>query len=294
MAMASDLRPALVGSVALHLLVLGAGYFTWPQSSRVAPSSAVAVTIVNRAPVVDLRPAIAAPEPEPAASPEPEPSSQPPAPEPPPTPEPPTKAAPPPPTPPPAKAPPPPPTKAPTPPPPKAPAKAPAQRPPALDLDALAAQLPAAQRQAQPPALDLNALAARLPQRNANVAQGPARPETATEARPAAGAGQGLTADEASLLAAKLIRLWRPNCAVESAANVQVRVNIQLLPTGALASPPRLVGGQSNDPVWSVAAQRALAAVRQGEPYDELPRERHAQWREINFNFNARQACTGL
>jgi protein TonB len=273
--MSSSLRPALAGSVILHLAVLGAGLIALPKSPMKI-SAAVPVTIVNRAPTPDVRPAIEAPAPEEAATPEPapEPTPEPPAPEPPaPTPAP---------TPP---------RPAPPPPPPKA-AATPRPQPPALDLDALASRLPRTQPQPRQPTLDLNALASRMPRTAAP--RGDARPETATEARPAVGAAQGLTADEASLLAAKLIRLWRPNCVAEGAADIQVRVNIQLTPTGELAAPPRIIGAQSNNPLWSAAAQRALSAVRQGEPYDELPRARYAQWKDINFNFNARQACLGM
>jgi outer membrane biosynthesis protein TonB len=269
--MAASLRPALAGSVALHILVLGAGLIVFPQSV-VKMQTAVPVTIVNRAPTPDLRPAIEAPTPEEALSPEPAeaPEPAPEAPEPAPAPTPP--------------APPPPPVKAPAPP---KPAAAP------LDLDALASRLPKARPRPRP-ALDLDRLAAPQARRNANAARGAARPEAATEARPAAGAAQGLTADEASLLASKLNRLWRPNCVAEGGANIQVRVNIQLTPGGTLSAPPRLIGAQQNNPLWAAAAQRALSAVRQGEPYNELPRERYAQWKDINFNFNARQACLGM
>lgn len=259
--MASDLRPALAASAALHILVVGAGLLVFPQAARHMRSTAVPVTIVTRAPSPDLRPAIEAPEtmtastPEPAPVPEPEP----------------------PPPPPPAPAP---------------PSPAPPKPQPKLDLNALASKMPQTKAQPRQQPLDLSSLAARMPRRNAP--RGADQAETAPEARPALGAAQGLTADEASLLAAKLNRLWRPNCVAEGAANVQVRVNIQLLPNGALAAEPRIVGNQQADAVWRTAAQRALSAVKQGVPYTELPRARYAQWRDINFNFNARQACLGI
>lgn len=291
--MGSDLRPALAGSVVLHLLVLALGLIAFPQTVRkVVPS--VPVTIVSRAPVTDIRPAVEAPETVEATVETPIESPQLAAPEP-------VPDVPPPPTPAPPK--PPPPTPAPTPPktappkpaPPKpAPPKpAPAPPKPALDLDALASKM-SPKAQPRKPALDLNALASKMPARQGAGRQGPNRPETAPEAREAVGAAQGLSADEASLLAAKLARLWRPNCAAESAANIQVRVNIRLTPAGALASPPTIVGGQPNNPVWLASSTRALAAVAQGAPYTELRRERYAQWKDITFTFDARQVCLGL
>lgn len=281
--MADDLRPALAGSAALHLALLVATLIAWPKFAKPIPTGPVAVTLVAKAPVADVRPAVQAPEPAPAATPEPQPQA--PAPEPP-------QAAP---APPPPKPVPPPPT--PTPPKPVPPqpaldlnalaAKPPPKPQPRLDLNALAAKAP------KQPTLDLNALAASAPRRPASGARGPARPETAVEARAAAGAAQGLSADEASLLAAKLNRLWNPNCGAEGAANVLVKVNIRLTQAGLLAAPPTVVGPQSNDPVWQAAKTRALTAVARGVPYDELPRDRYAVWKDIDFNFDARAACRG-
>ena len=69
--MDSSLRPALAGSLALHVLVLGAGLLVFPQTAMKVVNS-VPVTIVSKAPTPDLRPAIEAPEVREAAAPEPE------------------------------------------------------------------------------------------------------------------------------------------------------------------------------------------------------------------------------
>lgn len=278
--MASDLRPALLVSAALHLSLLAAGMIVWPHLAKPLPSSPVTIKLVSSAPVADVRPAEEAPEVVEAAAPEP-------APEPVPVPEPTPVAPTPVPAPTPSKpAPPPPPKPAPAPTPTPAPPK-----PAPLDLNALASKLPTPTK--SKPKLDLNALASRLPRQAANAARGPLRAETAPQARQAIGAAQGLTADEASLLASKLNRLWNPNCGAEGAAAITVKVHIQLNPTGTLAAQPALVGAQSNDPVWQAAAQRALNAAARGAPYDELPRDRYAVWRDINVNFDGRQACRG-
>jgi outer membrane biosynthesis protein TonB len=273
--MSSDLRPALIGSAALHLSLLAAGLIAWPHFSKPIPTAPVAVTLVPSAPVTDVRPAVEAPEVQTAAAPEPRPEPQPEpvaeAPEPTPAPPKPT-----------------PPKPTPTPPTPAPKPAEPEPKPqPKLDLDALASKLPKPKPQ---PKLDLNALASRLPKRTANAERGPARPETAVQSRAAAGAAQGLTADEASLLASKLNRLWNPNCGAEGAGDIQVKVNMRLTQTGALAAPPTLMNG-SGDPVWQAAAQRALSAVARGAPYDELPRERYGVWKDIIVNFDGRQAC---
>lgn len=270
-----DLRPALAGSVGLHLALAALALITWPNFSKPLPTGPVTVKLVAHSPTPDIRPGVEAPEPTPPATPEPDPAAA--APEP-------VQEVPTPPAPVPKPAP------SPTPKPLDldALAKPLPKRQPALDLNALAKPLPKPR-----PALDLNALAANTPRRPANAQRGAARPETAVEARTALGAGQGLSADEASLLAAKLNRLWNPNCGAEGAADVLVKVNMRLTQGGGLAAPPTVVGPQSNNPVWQAAAQRALSAVARGAPYDELPRDRYAVWKDINFNFDGRQACRG-
>jgi protein TonB len=299
-----DMRPAMAASAALHLAVVVAGLIAWPNFSKPSKNfaSAVPVTVVMHSPVTDVRPAEQAAEVQTAQTPEPTPAApvEPPAP----------ARVEPAPTPPPAPAPP-----KPAPPVPK-PAPTPQAKPaPTLDLDALAAKAPKptqkldldALSKASPKtahaktALDLDALAAsasrnqanqRSGPTRANAARGPARAETDLTARLAAGAAQGLSADEASLLTAKLIRLWNPNCGVEGAANVVVKVEMQLSPQGKLIASPKVLeqSGAGAD-IVNAAAQRAALAVRRGDPYDELPAKRYAIWKDIVVNFNAKEAC---
>jgi hypothetical protein len=105
-----------------------------------------------------------------------------------------------------------------------------------------------------------------------------------------------LTGDELGALRDKLVRLWNPNCGVEGAARVVLRVEMRLSPDGRLAAAPRVVSrtaeGASDD-VIDASAQRALSAVRAGEPYDELPKDRYFAWKDIIVRFNAREACSG-
>jgi outer membrane biosynthesis protein TonB len=302
-----DLRPYIATSALLHAAVIVAGIIVWPNWAKPTrmTANAVPVTIVNYAPTPDIRPAeqaekqeeAAAPEPTPEAPPEPPAPPTPPAPEP-PKPTPPAPAPPKPAPPKPVPPPPAPPKPAPAPPTAKAPAApAPTPKPaPKLDLNALAASRPQPQTAHARQALDLDALAASASPRKANpranAAQGPPRPETDFIARLAQGAAQGLSADEAGLLASKLNKLWNPNCGVEGAANVVVKVEMKLSPQGMLTSPPRLIeqtgAGQA---VVAAAAQRALLAVRRGEPYSELPAARHNVWKEIVVRFDAKDAC---
>jgi protein TonB len=287
--------PSLLSSAALHLAVFLAAFITWPMWARpITFSEAVPITIVAQAPSADVRPAekaetvqtAAAPEPEP--SPEPEPPALQPAPE--PRPAPPPKPAPQPkpqPVPRPRPPEPAPPKPAPTP----KPTPQPKAKPETLNLDQLAASAKSARPAARSQSLNLDALAGGAPKTRSNAARGPARPETDLLARLAVGRANALSGDAMSALQAKLNRLWNPNCGAESGTNVQIKINIKLATDGSLLQNPTLLSktssGASAD-VVAESARRALAAVRAGAPYTELPKDGP---HDLNINFNAKRAC---
>lgn len=271
--MGKSRAPALIGSLALHALVLGAGLIALPFASKpLQIGSSVPITIVSHAPPEAPTAAVQAPEPTPETTPEPAPVPSP-APPPQPGPQPvPQPSAPPPPAPKPAAA-----------------------RP--LDLSRLAASLPETKaspskaRQTSKP-VDLAALAATLPK--SAGARGPSKPASAPVVAP--GPPRPLTGDELGALTAKLMRLWHPNCGVEGGDKVVVKVEMKLTPEGRLAEPPILRDRALVDargPVAQAAAQRALIAANAGEPYAELPRDRYASWKDIIATFDAREACAG-
>jgi outer membrane biosynthesis protein TonB len=271
--------PSLLVSAVLHLALFLAAYVTWPMWSKpIQFSEAVPVTIVSRGPSADVRPAEQAERAQTAAAPEPVPEAAPVPPAPAPAPEP-KPAAPPKPQP----APKPEPTPKPAPSPPK-------PKPDTLNLNALAAsKIKPTKGARDSSALDLSALAAGGPKSRA--AKGPARPETDLLARLAVGRAASLSGDALSALQSKLNRLWNPNCEVEGGANVQVRVEMKIGPTGFLLGEPSLVsqaGSGVSPGVIEASAQRALSAVKQGEPYTEIPRDAP---HDIILRFNAKQAC---
>ena len=140
-------------------------------------------------------------------------------------------------------------------------------------------------------ALDLDALAASIAKTaKSSAAKGPARPETALIARPAVGAGQGLSASAMMGLANELQRRWNPNCEVEGGRDVKIRVIFTLGSSGQLSGNID-AGGQENstNPVTKAAAERAIRAVHQAAPFSTLPRDFFGQ--RIAVNFNAREAC---
>lgn len=302
-----DLRLPLAGSAALHVLVLAAALIVWPNTRDLKLGAAVPVKIVSNIPAdSDLRAAEAAPEaqeaqaetpvpeappsppaPEPAPQPQPPPAPAPrptPAPQPRPTPTPPPKPAPTP-RPTPTPAPKTPPTKAapPTPAPP-APKTPPAKTPPAktppakaepgLDLDALAASLSKSQK--------------RTGAQASSGARGPARPETAPEARQ--GTGSALSGLALAGLADELQRRWNPNCDVEGGRDVRIRASFTLSAAGQVTGAASASGQETSaDPVVRAAAERAIRAIYAAAPFRNLPREFYGT--RITVNFDAAKAC---
>lgn len=255
----------MMGSVLLHATVATLLLISWNFTRDLKVGSVVPVTIVSKAPATDVREAEQAPVEQSALTEAPVPQaplqSTPPAPEP--------KPAPPPPKPTPApKLVKPEPTPAPVKPPPKAkPEKS-------LDLDALSASV---SKMARP------AVA-----KPSSAAKGPARSETALQARPALGAG--VSAAAVSGLQDELQRRWNPNCEVEGGRDVQVRVTFTIGAGGQVVgdATPQIKSVQT--PVSRAAADRAVRAVYAAAPYRNLPQEFYGE--RIAVNFNAREACS--
>jgi len=272
-----EISPALMGSAALHAAVAAALLISWRHPRDLKIGAVVPVTIVSNAPAADLSPAIESPEPPQAAqveqpAPEAPPQPVPPAPTPAPAP---SKAAPPPPRPAPAPVPKPQPTLKP------APQKAAPTKPQpqakaekSLDLDALAASV---SKMAKPAG-----------SKASSAAKGPARAETAAQAR----TGQGSAAAAAALngLVEDLQRRWNPNCDVQGGREVTVRASFQVGSNGQLASDVATQATGPNPPVTQAAAVRAASAVQAAAPFRNLPREFYGQ--RITVNFNAREACS--
>lgn len=292
--MSENRAPALIGSVILHAVIIGAGLVTLPLWSKpIEMAASVPITIVSHAPPEAPSAPVESPTPTPETTPEPSPEPQPAPPPPTPAPAPvpkPTPTPPPKPVPAPAPKPIPKPVPAPTPAPPKKVESKP------LDLNALANSLPQAKpnKNAKPTTkpFDLAALASTLPKTSG--AKGAPKQATGPVVNP--GPVRPLSGDELGATTAKLMRLWHPNCGAEGVGKVVVRVEIHLGPDGRLSQPPELLDRPLIDaagPVAQVSAQRALSAVSQAQPYSELPKDRYESWRDIKVRFDAKEACGG-
>ena len=258
--------PALIASALFHAGVVAATLVAWPWLSKdVQFGKVVPVTLVTNGPPAELAPAVQAPTPAPAMASAPTPEAPPqPAP---------ISSAPP---------------------------------TPAAAASSPKTAAPAKPNQAKPsptkPGLNLDDLMASLsssPRASTPQTSGKAGPNQA-RADPSASNSHGtddhMSASEIGALSDKLSKLWNPNCQVEAAAGIDIKVRITLTPQGFLAATPELVDRgniqSSGDALLIAAAQRALSAVKRGEPYtDVLKPEHYAGWRVLNVHFNAKQAC---
>ena len=271
----SEFSGAMLASTLLHAGVIVAAMISWPWARQLPLGSAVPINIVANAPVTDLAPAEQGPEDLPAQTEEPVPEAPAPPAAPAPTPQPvptPPKPAP---TPAPKAAPVP--KPAPTPTPKPAPAK-PAEKAPAkpapkaekgLDLDALAASLPGAQR--------------------SSAAKGPSRQATAPEARPDLGSGQAAAAIAG--MSDEIQKRWNPNCNVEGGRDVRLKVSFTLGGGGQVVGQVGAHGAENSaDPVVKAAAERAIRAVYAAAPFTRLPRSLYGQ--RFDLNFKTSEACS--
>lgn len=272
----SEFSGAMLASTLLHAGVIVAAMISWPWARQLPLGSAVPINIVANAPVTDLAPAEQGPEdlsaqteepvpeaPAPPAAPAPTPQPVPPPPKPAPAPAPAPKAAPVP-------------KPTPTPTPKPAPAK-PAEKAPkpaakaekGLDLDALAASLPGAQR--------------------SSAAKGPSRQATAPEARPDLGSGQAAAAIAG--MSDEIQKRWNPNCNVEGGRDVRLKVSFTLGGGGQVVGQVGAHGAENSaDPVVKAAAERAIRAVYAAAPFTRLPRSLYGQ--RFDLNFKTSEACS--
>jgi periplasmic protein TonB len=249
--------PALVAAVALHAALFLAVLLS-PNKSPSPIGSSVPINIVSSAPFTDTRQALQAPQTQAAATPQPTPAAKP---------------APP----------------------------APVEAPPAFTQTVpqpIKAQKPPTPQPAQhatspaSAAVDFNRMQQIIDnaQRNAGAKasgaqRGPARAETAPQARP--DAGQGVSQSDLLGLQQLLERLWNPNCDVAGGSAVKLRVKFIVSLSGNLLGAPDAGGLEhSGDAVVAAAARRALDAVHEAAPYSQP-----YYGQSIVVNFDAKEAC---
>lgn len=109
-------------------------------------------------------------------------------------------------------------------------------------------------------------------------------------ARAGTGEGTKMTLSELDALQSAMYKCWRMPADARNPEKLLVRLNVKML-KGGYVEDVRVIdraASRANDPgnpFWDVAEQRALRAVSQCAPYDFLPDEKFAYWRNMTLNF---------
>lgn len=151
-----------------------------------------------------------------------------------------------------------------------------APKEPSFDLDRMSALIDQT-RSAQPDANQPQALQSEL-----------AQYEFAKTARDGAGLQTDLSISEVDALRARMYECWRISVDARNGEDLIIRVRVQLFPDGAVKAVDlldRMKIASSGDPYVQIAAERALRAVSKCAPYDFLPQDKYASWKDMELSF---------
>jgi outer membrane biosynthesis protein TonB len=102
------------------------------------------------------------------------------------------------------------------------------------------------------------------------------------------GTAATLSQSELDAMRARLASLWNVQPGVEHPEELFVTVRIRLTPDRRLAGPPQVVSNGSS-PRYQAAAEAAVRAVLQGQPYMMLRDETYDQWKYMDIDFDPKQ-----
>jgi outer membrane biosynthesis protein TonB len=102
------------------------------------------------------------------------------------------------------------------------------------------------------------------------------------------GTAATLSQSELDAMRARLASLWNVQPGVEHPEELYVTVRIRLNPDRRLAAPPQVVSTGSS-PRYQAAADAAVRAVLQGQPYTMLRDETYEQWKYMDIDFDPKQ-----
>ena len=91
---------------------------------------------------------------------------------------------------------------------------------------------------------------------------------------------------------ARLTQLWNVQAGTERPEELVVEVRIRLTKERRLAAAPEMVS-RGTSPRYQAAADAAVRAVLQGQPYNMLRDETYAQWQDIVVTFDPREMFHG-
>jgi colicin import membrane protein len=129
----------------------------------------------------------------------------------------------------------------------------------------------------------------RDPQRRA--ATGDTLNSTATLGLASANAAT-LSQNELDALRARLRECWNLPVGVADARDLIVSVRIAFNKDGSLSADPAVLNRDSN-PLFQVAAESALRAIRRCAPFNFLPAAKYDVWKDIIVDFDPRDMFRG-
>ena len=118
-------------------------------------------------------------------------------------------------------------------------------------------------------------------QLNSQAALGTARGNSAT-----------LSQSELDALRARLTKLWNLQAGTEKPEELIVDIRVRLTPEKRLAAQPEIVS-RCTSSRCQAAADAAVRAVLQGQPFDMLQPATYEQWRDMIVTFDPRQMFRG-
>jgi colicin import membrane protein len=104
----------------------------------------------------------------------------------------------------------------------------------------------------------------------------------------AKGTAATLSQSELDALRARLTKLWNVQAGTERPEELIVDIRIRLTPDRRLAGPPEIVS-RGTSPRYQAAADAAMRAVLQGQPFDMLQAATYEQWKDMIVTFDPRQ-----
>jgi colicin import membrane protein len=137
---------------------------------------------------------------------------------------------------------------------------------------------------------DPNKIAALLDRRE------PQRQKASNETPPALPKGidrgdtEQLSMSEVDAIRRKLIALWNPPLAIDKPEEWVVTIIFKLKRDGTLDGVPQIRASQSYNPV---ARDKAIRAIFQAQPFNNLPQDKYDLWHELEITFDPRLIAGG-